>query len=424
MADEWSISVGNLASRAPRAPAAVSPAAEDPELPLEQLGSGYPDEEGALAWRSDGSYAIDFDLNLLASSSERMDAPTGWLDLLNVLGGTPGLPANPPDWGTYAARANSLRLYRPVVQEIDVMPGEQVKLLVGIYWPAAAAGATGVRLRVVDVGNGKGWDGSAWASGGVLDSQAVSDTWKDVAETIDADTTRTERTTYRVIIEPIASSFDATTYCYASTPTLIAAVSACGIIGHNLPADATVTLVPQGGGTTLTLTWEARGCYAVGAAGQLVQTWRLTIAMPSGIQPRPVLGEVWIGTPLTLLGGSPALPITLDEGDVGQVRMEGARGRIETDGGDVDPSADMMLNFAFEHAAYVQARDIARACMFGAEPILLLPTASFEGAGRIYHGRIDEKVSYSRISPGRSPGTDEIRQFGWRFVESPRARRA
>ncbi len=87
---DWRYSVGNLVNRAIAAPAAVSPAAQDPLLPLSNLGSGYPDEQGGLQWRSDGTYAIDFDLNLLADESDSAAAPTGWLDLLNLLAGTPG----------------------------------------------------------------------------------------------------------------------------------------------------------------------------------------------------------------------------------------------------------------------------------------------------------------------------------------------
>jgi hypothetical protein len=71
----WRFGIGNLVSRAANAPVAVAPAVEDPLLPLVNLGSGYPDEQGGLTWRSDGAYAIDFDLNLLAVSSERADAP-------------------------------------------------------------------------------------------------------------------------------------------------------------------------------------------------------------------------------------------------------------------------------------------------------------------------------------------------------------
>ena len=207
MAD-WRFSIGSLVSRAANPPVAVAPAAADTLLPLANLGSGYPDQQGGLQWRADGAYDVDFDLNLLAISSARADAPSGWSDLLLDLAGTPGLPADAPSWGNYGGRNPALRLYRPVVQYIDVMPGEAVKLSASIQWPAAAAGATGVRVRVVDGWSGKGWNGSAWADGGVLDSQTVADTWKDVAEQIDADAARAERSIYQVIIEPIAATFD------------------------------------------------------------------------------------------------------------------------------------------------------------------------------------------------------------------------
>jgi hypothetical protein len=394
----------------------------DTLLPLSNLGSGYPDEQGGLTWRSDGTYAIDFDLNLLADESDAADAPTGWRDLLNMLDGTPGLPANPPDWGNYGTRNPALRLYRPVVQYIDVMPGEMVKLSASIYWPAAAVGATGIRVRVVDSWSGKGWNGSAWASGGILETQLVADTWKDITEEITADTTRLERSVYSVIIEPVAAAYGATTYCYASlnaaagSPVLLAELDTVAIIGHNLPADASVTLVPQGGGTTLTLTSAQPSMYVTGAATQLVQTWRLTIQMPAGVQPRPVLGEVWLGKARTLAGHSPTLPFTVTEGDPGQVRVETGAGRIDVLGSGVPTHAEMMLSFTFDDAAYKQGRDeVARLTRFGEEPLLLLPTEAFEGTGMVYHGRIGQEVAYSRLSPG----TDEaLRSFTWEFTES------
>jgi hypothetical protein len=421
----WRFSVGNLVTRAFADPAAVAPALADSILPLADLGSGYPDEQGGLQWRSDGAYAIDFDLNLLASSSDRADAPTGWLDLVNLLSGTPGLSANPPDWGAYGARATALRLYRPVVQEIDVMPGETVTLSMGIYRPSGAAGATAVQVRVVDTWSGKGWDGSAWADGGILESQAVVDTWEDFTESITADVSRQERSVYYVIVEPVAASYDATSYVYASAngaagiPVLYASPDLVALIGHNLPADATVTLDPQPAGTSLTITPAQPSVYTVGAAAQAVRTWRLSIQMPTGVQPRPVLGEVWIGSTRTLLGGSPVLPITVGEGDEGQARAEAVGGRQDVLGTGVPTRASIMLQFTFDDASYKQARDeVARLTRHGEEPLLLLTSDSFEGAGRVYHGRLGSEVAYSRISPGED---DALRSFTWEFEESPLA---
>jgi hypothetical protein len=220
-----------------------------------------------------------------------------------------------------------------------------------------------------------------------------------------------------VVIEPIAGAFDATTYVYASTPALFAAVDLCALIGHNLDA-AAVTLVPQPSGTTLTLVPVQPSMYVVGAAEQLVQTWRLTIQMPAGTQPRPVLGEVWVGKARTLLGGSPGLPISLTEGDPGQVRAEASSGRVEVLGTGTPTRASMMLQFTFEDAAYRQGRDeVARLTRHGQEPLLLLPDESFEGPGRLYHGRLGAEVAYSRIAPGTTEG---IRTFTWEFEESPR----
>ena len=423
MAAPWEFAVGNLVSLAPRAPAAVSPAAEDAELPLEQLGSGYPDEEGALTWRSDGSYAIDFDLNLLAEDSERADAPTGWLDLLNLLGGTPGLPANPPDWGTYGGRAGSLRLYRPVVQEIPVMPGVTVRLDLGIRWPAAAAGATGVRLRVVDPLTGEGWNGSAWVSGGVVASQTVADTWLDVLEDVEPDPDRAERTVYQVIVEPIATSFGATSYCYASTPAAYAEVDLAAIIGHTIPGGATVTLAPAGGGgTPIVLTPLQPSFGTVAGTSQLVRTWRLSITMPAGVQPRPVLGEVWIGKVGTFTAQAPILPVTMEDGDPDQVRSEGARRRQEVVGsGGRLPVAFALTWRVVGSAAYRQLRDsIARLTEHGVEPMLLIPSSALNAGAALFHGRLGNEIGYVRETPA---DLEELVSCSWEFVESPMAAR-
>jgi hypothetical protein len=420
----WRFSVGNLVTRAASGPAAVSPAVEDSLLPLVNLGSGYPDEVGGLEWRSDGDYEVDFDLNLLAASSERSDAHTGWLDLINILSGTPGLPANPPDWGSYGGRATALRLYRPLAQEVDVMPGEQLKLEVGIYRPSGAAGATGVRVRVIDAWSGKGWNGSAWADGGVLDSQVTADAWKDVAETIDADTERTERSTYRVIIEPIAMTFDGTSYVYASanggpgSPALYAAVDLVAIIGHNLPADADVALAPQPSGTSLTLTPVQPSCYEVGEAPQMIRTWRLSIQMPAGVQPRPELGEVWIGGVRTMTVGSPIPTFGGEENTPGQLRVEGPRKRLEVVADAGRPVQDLNLAFrARDDASWRQLRDeVMRLTRYGADPLLLLPGSSVDGEDRPVHGRVGETLAWSIITP---TATGSARTYAIPFVESP-----
>ena len=67
-------------------------------------------------------------------------------------------------------------------------------------------------------------------------------------------------------------------------------------------------------------------------------------------------------------------------------------------------------------AAYRQVRDeIARLTRFGAEPLVLFPSEEFEG-GRFYHGRLGQRVSYSRQLPA---GCDPLRAFALPFAESP-----
>jgi hypothetical protein len=304
------------------------------------------------------------------------------------------------------------------VQEITVMPGEAVKVLCGIYRPTAATGATGVRVRVVDTSTGKGWDGAVWADGGVLDSQAVVDTWKDISEGVAADAARTEKTIYQVIVEPIATTYDATSYVYLSDnggasgyAAVVAEADVAMIIGHNLPADADVDV------GALTLIPVQPSFYKVDTSPSFVQVWTLDIQMPAGNQPRPIIGEVWIGLVRTLLAGSPVVPIGLEEASKGQIRVEAARRRVEVVGEDARPVAAIDMSFATRDAAsYVQIRDeIARLTRFGADPLVLLPSDAFEG-GTIYHGRIADKVSYSRILGAYQ---DPARTFGMPFSESP-----
>lgn len=425
----WKYSVGNLLSRAALAPVAVSPAVADPVLALSRLGSGYPDSLAALAWRSDGTYDIDCDLNLLAASSTRADAPTGWFDLLNYLAGTPGLPATPPDWGTYGGRT-ALRFFRPTAQHVDVMPGEQVKITGSIRRPSGAAGATGVEVRVLDLTTGHQYSASsvAWNDNGQIEQQTVVDTWKDFAVTIAADATHTERRTYRVIVSPQAAAYDATSYAYISanggsgSPALFAEVDAAAILGVNLPVGCTVELQPQPSGAVIPLPIAHPSCYAIAGSSLLAQTWRLSIDVPANLRPsapRPILGEVWIGKARTW-DRSPLMDLTRTEGDPDQVRVVAARGREEIVASDGRPPSSMALDFLTPDVDYVRMRDeVYRLTKFGAEPMLLLPSAAFDGAGRFYHGRVGQEMSNSRITAAES--AEAWRKFRLDFKESPLA---
>jgi hypothetical protein len=236
----WKLSVGNLIARAPATPAVGGGGSMLAEYPMSDLGNGHPDDPVRWTWSGGGTYSATFDLNLLAQSSDRTDAPSGWADLTNTLAGTPGLPPNPPTWGTYEGRANSLKVYRPSFQDIAVMPGETINVKGGIFRPAASD-ATGVRVVVIDLGTGKKWDGTAgeWNDDAdPLALQTIDDTWLDFDE--DIENTGTERTTYRVIVTPDGGA-GAAYYVYVSTPAAVAEQDFVAIVGHNIPAGATVT---------------------------------------------------------------------------------------------------------------------------------------------------------------------------------------
>jgi len=126
----WTYSVGNLLTRAPAAPVASGGSLEDPLYPLADLGSGHPDEPSRWRRNDAGDYRAELDLNQLASSSDRADAPTGWADLTNFLEGQAGLPVDPPDYGDYGGRVGVLRAFRPVYQDVTVMPGEDGRITV------------------------------------------------------------------------------------------------------------------------------------------------------------------------------------------------------------------------------------------------------------------------------------------------------
>ncbi|HUW55448.1 MAG TPA: hypothetical protein VMZ92_02360 [Planctomycetota bacterium] len=408
----WSFSVGNFAQRARRPTLAVSPAVADSLLPLTRLANGYPSDAASFEWRSDGAYQADVDLNVLIESSDRSDAPSGWRDLLLALADTPGLPANPPDWGTHGGRT-ALRLYGPLMQEVDVLPGEAWTLACGLYSPSGAT-STGVRVRVVDTWSGKGWDGAtnAWTSDGVVAEQTSDDAWSDITEPITADATRTARSAYRIIVEPIASSFGSGTYVYVSanggsgSPTFVPRASMVALIGHDIPLGATVSV------GTHAVTLASLSCYASFTA-EYRQTWRLDIAMPSGNHTRPKVGELWIGNVTTMTRG-PLGDIRLLDGDLDQLRLEAQQGRQEVLSDQKNPAQRMALKVKTTgDAAYEEWRNIVtRGSRFGVDPLLLIPPDALDGASRILHGRLGATVGYTLPNAG-------WRTFTVEFSESP-----
>jgi hypothetical protein len=300
------------------------------------------------------------------------------------------------------------------MQEIDVMPGEDFKLEIGLHWPTAAAGATGARVRVTDTWSGKSWDGTtdAWTDTGVVAEQTVADAWLDVSETIVADANRLVRSTYRVVIEPVGASYDATSYVYFSmnatsgSPALYAKADMVALLGHNLPVGATVTV------GTETVTVTPVSCIAEFTA-KFLQTWRLDIAMPAGNQPRPRIGELWIGAARTFLK-KPLPGIAMTEGDQFQLRVEGAQGRMEVLSDQRLPAQKLMLTLKTTgDAPYEQYRsELTRGTKFGKDPMLLIPEDDFDGDDRVIHGRVGQVVAYSVTNKG-------WRSFSIEFAESP-----
>lgn len=412
---DWGYSVGNVVSRSATDPDAVSPAVADADMPLSALGSGYPDELGALTWRADGTYAFDVDANVLPHTSEREGAPFGCEDLyLRLAAGRGvgiGLSADPCDVGTYEGKV-AHRLYRPESWDVDVMPGEPVLLECSLRLPAASA-ATAVRVRVVDLETGDGWEAGStddWEPDGVAAEHAAA-SWLDVSVQIES--VRTQSSTYRVILEPVAATHGPTTYAYVSDPALILPVDLVAVFGHT--AEVGLVATPSVG-TAISVTAAQPSCWAVGAAPQLARRWRISCSQIGGMSPRLQAGELWLGLYRELLLGGPREP-SITERSWGQI-LEGARGRRQVNPDRSFPTSEISLPFLARSQAHMeQIRDeMARLTYHGGEPLVLLSGARLDSASRAYHGRLGEGVEYSAVLP---VGDGSAWAFGLTFSESP-----
>jgi hypothetical protein len=385
----WQFSIGNLAQRAAHDPEPVSPAVSDTLLPLTNLSTGYPDEEAAFEWRSDGNYAVTVNLNLLANTSDRTDAPTGWRDLQLDYAGTPGLGSNAPDWNTYASRT-SIRIYKPMFQDVEVMPGENMSVVAGLYLSNTSA-ATACQVRVVNTGTGLSWDGanSAWESDGVVEVQSNTNAWEDFTESVVWDNTNcTERTVYRVVIEPVANSYGANSFVYVSdsggsgSPGLYGESDFCALIGHNLPVGSNCTF----GNFSFTDIYQPSAWCVLNSAETITEA-NLTFVVGTN-QPRPRIGEFWVGKLTTFVRGVDP-DIELNAGDAAQLRVQGAGGRQEVVSDLRIPLSMLRLKvrcFTDDQYDYWRNR-VTRGTRFGADPMVLVPPTALDGDS-IIHGRV------------------------------------
>lgn len=414
----WQVAVGNGVFRSAVAPVTFGIPQEDPLYPLSNFGLGQPDT--AARWEriaAPAVYAAVVDLNMLANSSPRADAPTGWADFINAAAGTPGLPANPPVIGSFATRSNVLEFFRPVFQDVPVMPGETVTVSAGLYLPGAST-SVAVKLRVLDLSTGKSYDGltNAWSTLDVrVAQQGVTNTWLDFQETIPADPARLVRGNYRILLEQDSPPHGASTFCYASNgtslltngiPAIYPDVDFGAIIGHNIASGSTVTLGDTlGGPAILTLSPIVfPSMFDTAVAASQIQQWRLTISMPTAsadFRERPYIGELWLGT-IADMAWCPRFPFDLTLGDSGQVRAPGGYGRQNVFSDAVRARARLKMNFEADDAGYLQARDFLEgATRHGADPLLIMPVDTLEGADAIYHARLNNEVLYSRVNNQR-----------------------
>ena len=135
--------------------------------------------------------------------------------------------------------------------------------------------------------------------------------------------------------------------------------------------------------------------------------------MPTGNQPRPLLGELWIGGIRSLTRG-PLDGIGIEEGDANQLRVQGAQGRVDVLSDQAHPTQKLSLDVkTTSDASYEEYRSaLTRGTRFGADPLLLLPIDVFDGASRVIHGRIGATISYTVARAG-------WRSFKLEFSESP-----
>ncbi len=419
----WQFAIGNAVQRAAASPVAALSSAEDALFGLSYLGNGLTDEPARWARNASAIYGADVDLNQLAASSSRADAPTGWFDFLNLVEGTPGLPGDPPDFGDHGGRNPSLQFFRPVAQDVDVMPGEVVTVEGGLYLPSGSS-ATAVRLRVIDLFTGRSYDGTtnAWLDGDYyIAEQTSTDAWLDFAELIAADVDRTERAAYRVLLEQDAASYDSASFVYASAngaagnPALFPSIGFAAIFGHNLPADATVSVQESGGGGSPIALTPLVPSFFGSASAQAFRSWRLSITMPAGSESyheRPYIGELWLSQ-VADMTWCPAFPFELTVEDPGQIRSDGGYGRVYVTSDAPRELHGLKLNFKTNgDDGYQQIRrSVMQATRQGADPLVLVPVSTLEGVVA-YHGRMANAVAYARRNNTR-------REFVVPFQETP-----
>jgi hypothetical protein len=420
----WRFAIGNAVRLSGVAPVASLASVGDTIYPLTQLGNGETDEPARWARNTSALYGADVDLNRLRASSSRADAPTGWFDFRNLAAGAPGLPANPPDFGNYGGRNPALRFFWPSAQDVDVMPGATVRVRASIYLPSTS-NCTAVRLRVIDLWTGRSYDGTgnAWDDADVdVGEQTATNTWLDIDEIIAADSSRRERTRYRVLLEQDSPSFGASSFCYASAfgaagnPALFPRVTLAAIVGHNIPRDAIVTVKEAGGsGSAITLAPEVPNFMGIQSA-QDFQMWRLRVEMPAGtaaFHARPYIGELWLGE-IADMTWCPSFPFDLIVEDKGQIRTIGGYGRQYVTSDAARELHDLKMKFKVNgEAGYQQVRNyIESATRFGQDPLLIMPADVLEGAGVLYHARVGNEVSYSRENNVR-------RSFTLLAIETP-----
>jgi hypothetical protein len=161
-------------------------------------------------------------------------------------------------------------------------------------------------------------------------------------------------------------------------------------------------------------TIESPSAY-VSDTAEITQSWTLTLVCGANT-PRPRIGELWFGRLTTLTRGvDPDIDVT--EGDIAQIRVQGAGGRQEVVSDLKFPVSYSRLKVrTFTDAQHIQYRnEITRGTRFGADPIVVVPPDELQGSGRLIHARVGAVV--------QTKHRDQTwREFDVDLMESPMAR--
>jgi hypothetical protein len=337
--------LGNVLERAAIAPTPGAGSAEDALAPLANWRDGKSQAAGLFAHDVDGTYLANLDLNVLKYTSQALDAPFGWRDLLFTFTRTPGLPSNPVTFG-----AGVFGIKRASFQEWTVFAGETWKITATDVNAAITTGNAYVKLQ--EVTTGRWFTGSAWqnAEASILSLAAGANSALNV--TVTPDTALVGRGLYRLIVT-LSGVWDFTRTVQVTGPAAFPQIDGVAVIGNNIPAGATVELA-LASGPTWALTPRRPSFYAVDQTAGLGRVWTLTITHPTGAEvvgAPPGIGELFLGLSRTCVT-FPGFPFDVPARDPAQIRLDNGTGGTEALSAAQRPLRNGTMRFRSLEAGY------------------------------------------------------------------------